>query len=209
VSRRLLVLGAGGHARAVAAVAVACGWEVAGFTDRVGSASALPVRGGDDDLPRLTRELGLDGAVVGVGDSGLARRAPLLECIRAAGLAAPALVHPRACADPSARVGDGSVVFPNVVLGADVAVGANAVLYSGAIIEHGGRVDDHAYVAPGAILSGQVRVGAFALVGAGAVVLPGLTIGRGAVVGAGAVVTADVEAGATVVGIPARARALA
>jgi acetyltransferase-like isoleucine patch superfamily enzyme len=50
-----------------------------------------------------------------------------------------------------------------------------------------------------------VTVEAGAFLGAGAVVLPGLRIGAGAVVAAGAVVTADVPAGQTVMGVPARA----
>jgi maltose O-acetyltransferase len=50
-----------------------------------------------------------------------------------------------------------------------------------------------------------VTVGSGAFLGAGAVVLPGLRIGSGAIVAAGAVVTADVPAGQTVKGIPARA----
>ena len=47
-----------------------------------------------------------------------------------------------------------------------------------------------------------------AAVGSGAILLGGVRIGANALVGAGAVVTADVPAGATVVGVPARARAL-
>jgi acetyltransferase-like isoleucine patch superfamily enzyme len=54
------------------------------------------------------------------------------------------------------------------------------------------------------VLSGQVMVEEGAFLGAGAVVLPGLRIGAGAVVAAGAVVTADVPAGQTVMGVPAR-----
>ena len=52
------------------------------------------------------------------------------------------------------------------------------------------------------------RVRRGASIGSGAVILCGLTIGEGALVGAGAVVTKDVPAGATFMGVPARARTL-
>lgn len=50
----------------------------------------------------------------------------------------------------------------------------------------------------------RTHVKARASIGSGAVILPGVRIGEGAVVGAGAVVTRDVEAGKTVMGVPAR-----
>ncbi len=42
------------------------------------------------------------------------------------------------------------------------------------------------------------------MIGIGSSVIQGVTIGAGATVGAGAVVLGDVEAGETVVGVPAR-----
>jgi len=42
---RLLILGAGGHGRAVAELAAECGWSVAGFTDNSPGPGVL---GGDD-----------------------------------------------------------------------------------------------------------------------------------------------------------------
>jgi UDP-2-acetamido-3-amino-2,3-dideoxy-glucuronate N-acetyltransferase len=48
-----------------------------------------------------------------------------------------------------------------------------------------------------------------ASIGSGAVIMGGVTVGAGAMVGAGAVVTRDVAAGATVAGVPARARVVA
>jgi maltose O-acetyltransferase len=41
------------------------------------------------------------------------------------------------------------------------------------------------------------------MIGAGAIVLPGVEIGEGAQVAANSLVTEDVEAGATVAGVPA------
>jgi len=204
MDRRLVILGAGGHARAVADVAVEAGWLVAGFTDRTAGPDVL---GGDDVLAQLARTGRVNGGVVGVGNSAMARRAPLFELIRSVGLDAPALVHPRAVVARSCRLGAGAVVFA-ATLGAGVQVGANAVCYSGVVAEHDCRIGEHAYLSPGVILSGSVTVEPGAFVGAGAVVLPGVTIGAGAVVAAGAVVTRTVPPGATVVGVPAKAREL-
>lgn len=198
---QLLILGAGAHGHAVADLAEECGWTVAGFTDRAPGPGVL---GTDQDLAALSRASRIDGAVVGLGNIAMARRADLFGLIRAAGLASPALVHPRAVVSRSSAVGDGSVVFGGVVLGARVTIGENAVLYSATTVEHDGRIGSHAYLSPGVVLAGSVTVEAGAFIGAGAVLVPGLTVGKDAVVGAGAVVLADVPAGVTVVGSPAR-----
>ncbi len=204
MARRLVILGAGGHARAVADVALASGWTVIGFTDRGGADPARDVVGDDGVLVELRATGAVEAGVVGVGNSALARRAALFEQLRHLGVPTPALVHPRAVVSASARIGEGAVVFGGVVIGAAVEVGINAVVYSGAVVEHGSRIGEHAYVSPGAVCAGEVTVEPGAFVGAAAVVLPGITIGKGAVVAAGAVVTADVAPGATVVGVPAR-----
>jgi UDP-perosamine 4-acetyltransferase len=182
VPGRLLILGAGGHGRAVADLARACGFTVAGFTEPGGR--GRDVVGTDDDLAALATRLALDGALVGVGNTALARRAALFGRLREQGLATPRLVHPGAAVSPSAALGEGTVVFPNAVVGADCVVGANVVVYSGCVIEHDCRVEDHAYLAPGAILCGEVRVEEGAFVGAGAVAIPGAVIGKGATVDA-------------------------
>ena len=202
---RLLILGAGAHGRAVADLAGECRWTVVGFTDRNPGPGVL---GSDEDLATLAREEKIDGAVVGVGNIALGRRAELFSLIRAAGVAAPALVHPRAVVSRSSSIGDGATVFPGGVIGAHVVVGENAVVYSGTIIEHDGRIGSHAYLSPGVVLPGHVTIEAGAFVGAGAVLIPGVTVGKDAVVGAGAVVLADVAAGVTVVGSPARPKAV-
>jgi acetyltransferase-like isoleucine patch superfamily enzyme len=60
------------------------------------------------------------------------------------------------------------------------------------------------------VMDGELQIAPVVLcdgcdIGVGAIIMPGVTVGTGAQVGAGAVVTHDVAAGATVVGVPARA----
>lgn len=185
---RLLILGAGGHGRAVADLAAECGFTVAGFTDR---APGPDVLGGDDAVAALARDGKIGGAVVGVGNTALDRRAELFAMLKSLGVATPSLVHPRASVSRTCRMGQGVVAFPNVVLGAGVLIGDNVVLYSGVIVEHDCRVADNAYLSPGVILAGSVTIEAGAFLGMGALVVPGVTVRKGARVKAGAVVVPE------------------
>jgi sugar O-acyltransferase (sialic acid O-acetyltransferase NeuD family) len=205
---RLVILGAGGHARVVLdAARTMTGVEIVGLvgTDRDrGPIDGAPIVGTDADLLAL-RAKGATHAVVAVGSIEPGPlRAALFERIRAAGLEAAVVVHRDATVSPTASVGEGSVVFAGAVVNAGARVGRNAIVNTAAVVEHDCVVGDHAHVSPGAVLGGATRVGAGAHVGIGATVIQGLVIGSGAFVAAGAVVIADVADGTRVAGVPAR-----
>lgn len=117
------------------------------------------------------------------------------------------------------------VRFPHiggVVIEEDVEIGANTCVDRGAlddtVIERGVRIDNLVHVAHNvrigrdaavialAFLGGSSRVGARAWIAPSAMVREGVTVGDDALVGLGAVVTRDVDAGAVVMGNPARPR---
>lgn len=200
----LVVLGAGGHGRAVAELARLCGHAVVGFLD------ASPPSATVDGLPVWPESIvqagvlpaDAGGVVFGVGDNEA--RAALMA--RHARFPQPSLVHPRAIISPSAVIAEGAVILPGAVVHTGAQVGRGAIVNSGAVVEHHCILGEASHVAPGAVLCGGARLGDRALVGAGAVVTPQRVIGMAAVVGAGAVVVADVPDGAVVSGVPARAR---
>jgi acetyltransferase-like isoleucine patch superfamily enzyme len=98
----------------------------------------------------------------------------------------------------SCRIGYG-VFLPNrTVLGDRVFIGPRVVFTD----DKYPRVNNPRYRAAPPVLEDDVAVGA------GAVILPGLVLRRGCLVAAGAVVTHEVAPGVTVVGSPARERAL-
>ena len=89
-------------------------------------------------------------------------------------------------------------------------IGSNAMLSEytivnrGALIGHHTRIGAGSTVGPGANVAGAVTIGDVTYLGMGCIVRDRVTIGAGATVGAGAVVVADVAAGLTVIGLPAR-----
>jgi UDP-perosamine 4-acetyltransferase len=167
----------------------------------------VPVIGGDERLPDLL-EQGVGTFFVGAGsiaDTSLRRRLYDLGC--GSGLAPLDAIHPSSIISTSTTHGPGLTVMAGAAVNARARVGHNVVVNTGAIVEHDCVLEDHAYIASGATLGGGVRVGAGAHVGLRAAVNQGIAIGPAAVVGSGAVVVRDVDAGAVVVGVPARPRA--
>jgi len=202
---RLVLLGAGGHGKAVLDLLTAAGMhEVAGLVDaapRVMQVLGHPVLGTEDALPAL-HAAGVAAAHPAIGDN--AARMAAGGRLEAAGFVLPSLVHPAALIGTGAVLGAGAVVMARAVVGPEARIGRLVLINTGAIVEHDCELGEGAHVGPGAVLAGHVRVGARVLVGAGAVIAPGVSVGADARIGAGAAVTRDVPAGATVGGVPAR-----
>ncbi len=203
--QRLVVLGAGGHAKVVLELLWALGGvEIVGLLDAGLAGSTLlgvPVLGDDSLLPML-RAQGVNAAVVALGSNRLRERVG--AHVRELGFELPAAIHPSAQLSPSARIGDGAVVMARACVGPLATLCELTILNTGAIAEHDNAIGRAAHVAPGVVLAGTVTVGARALVGAGSAVRPGITIGSDAVVGVGSAVVADVPPGTVVGGAPAR-----
>ena len=208
---RVVLIGAAGHARSVAAALSGReDIEVVEATDpdpaRHGTElDGIPIRGGDDRLPELVRS-GVGHAVIAigaVGDNG--PRARLYAEAQSHGLALFTVVAPTATVSATASLLAGTVVLAHAYVGPGAQLQAGAIVNTAAVVEHDCRIGEHAHIASGAILGGGVSVGALAHVGLGAVVRQGIAIGAGALVAAGAVVVSDVADGARVMGVPARA----
>lgn len=103
------------------------------------------------------------------------------------------------------RIGLGNILLGHVTLTADVTIGNHVVAMPGVTLTHDDAVEDFATFAAGVSLGGGVRVGRAAYLGMNSCVRERTTIGAGATVGMGAAVLADVPAGETWVGVPARA----
>ena len=209
MTRKVVCIGAGGHAAVVVEAALGLhDVEVVGYVDADDSlwgseVFGLPVLGGDDRLPALLSD-GVSWAVIGVGSArSCAARARAFDAAHAAGLQMLDVIHRRAWVAPSAVCGEGLVALVNSVIHTRARLGVNVLVNTAACIEHDCEIGHHCHVATGAVLSGNVTVGARTHIGAGSVVRQGIRIGSDAVIGAGAVVIKDVEDGTIVVGNPA------
>lgn len=204
---RVLVVGAGGHARVCIEALADSGYEVVGCVSRDGTGVnglPCPVLGPDVDLEDIAGRAGVHLVFVGIGDN-LTRERVTERCL-ANGLAPVNAISRFAMVSPAAELGAGIAVLAGAVVNPSAIIADGAIVNTRASVDHDVYVGPYAHVAVGVSLAGGVTVGERALLGVGSCVVPLARIGADAVVGAGAAVVRDVAAGTTVVGVPARER---
>ncbi len=203
-TRRLILIGAGGHGSVVYDAARLSGrWEVVELRDdrqveTGGRFDGLAVR-----VPAIPAE-SLENAEVHVSIGDNTIRARICSSLRALGAQVVPIVHPAAIIARTATLSPGAFVAAGAVVAPHARVGEGVIINHGAVVDHDCVVGAWTHVAPGALLGGGVLVGSDVLMGTGCVVLPGLSVGDGSTVGAGAVVTRPVDAKSVVIGMPAR-----
>jgi sugar O-acyltransferase (sialic acid O-acetyltransferase NeuD family) len=199
----ILILCAGGMGTAAAEAIRAKGASAAfldDFAPKGSSVTGFPVLGPLFLLPELLKEYSFVCAASG----NAAFRKALLTYAQKLGFSAPPVIHPSAIVSPYAALGSGCFVLAGAYVGPLALIGRGCIVNTGATVEHHCRAGAFSHICPGAAMLGRSKAGNNATVGANATLLPGVTVGDAAVVGSGSVVTQNVEAGATVVGAPAK-----
>lgn len=200
-SKTVNVIGSGGHARAVVQLLQNLGYSVNGVYDVSYSPSEeelivnVPLAGTPGDLPS-------DTPVVLAAGKNDARKKDFEQYGER--VLADNLVHPRACVEPSVKLGRANSFLAMSYVNAEVQMGNNNIINSGAVIEHESRIGNHNHISVGTLICGRVTIGDQCFIGAGAVIKDNVSICDHVLVGAGAVVVRDITEPGTYVGCPAR-----
>ena len=186
---RLILIGAGGHARAcIDVIEQHDQYQIAGL---VGMPNELhnkhlgyAIVATDDDLPELAKTH--QYALVTVGQIQTPdHRIRLYQLAAELGLQCPVIISPDSHVSHHATIGAGTIVMHGAVINAGARVGCNCIINTRAVIEHDATVADHCHISTGAIVNGDANIGAGSFIGSGSVVKEGVTIGQRSVVGMG------------------------
>ncbi len=202
VRDRLLIIGAGGHGKVVADLALRVGlWKEVAFLDdyKRDPVLGLQIIGTIQDVPRF---IDCDDLFVAIGDN--VRREQLLCRLISAGASMPTLVHPSAMVGTDVTIGLGSVVMAGAVINCSTRIGVGCIVNTGATVDHDSTICDYVHISPGVHIAGTVTVGRRSWIGVGAAVCNDLSICDDCIIGAGAVVITHLIESGTYVGVPVR-----
>ena len=193
--KRLVIIGASGHGKVIADIAVRNGYENIVFLDDdedVRECAGFPVIG------KTCEARNIDGdKIVAIGNAKIRERIQSeLENV-------VTLIHPAAVISRRVEISEGSVVMAGVVINSDAVIGKGCIINTGASVDHDCKIEDFAHISVGAHVAGTCCISRRTWIGAGATVSNNVNICGDCMIGAGAVVIKDIDKPGTYVGSPA------
>lgn len=204
VTKSLFVVGAGGHAKSIAEIAIAAGFTIEAFISPDAEDSEFM---GVRVLNSLPENIAgrTESIAIGIGANYL-REKVWTELRESCELSRfPALIHPTAVIASSAQIGPGASVHQNSVVGPSTRIGKFCTINTSATIDHDCELKDFASLGPGAHTGGNVTIGERAHISIGAIAIHGIEIGHDSILGAGSCATNSIPELTVYVGTPARA----
>jgi sugar O-acyltransferase (sialic acid O-acetyltransferase NeuD family) len=200
---KLLIIGASGHGKVVADIALIMNkWQHIAFLDddeSIKSAMGIEVIGRSVDALKYVKEYDI---FIGIGSN--TNRERIQESLEAEGANMPVLVHPNAVIGAQVEIGLGTVIMAGVVINCCTSIGKGCIINTGATIDHDNIIENYVHVSPGVHTAGTVKIGKGTWLGIGSAVSNNINITSNCKVGAGAVVVKDITETGTYVGVPAR-----
>ena len=197
--KKVIIIGASGHAKVIADIIIRSGDELVGFLD---DNTELPEKIiGYPYLGKISDYVKFRGClfIIGIGNNRVRER--LAGEMDVQWYTA---IHPSAQIAMDTSIGEGTAVMANAVVNTSARVGKHCIINTGAVIEHDNCLADYVHVSPNAALCGTVSVGRLTHIGAGAVVKNSTSVCENVIVGAGGAVVADITESGTYVGVPVR-----
>lgn len=204
MSKRVIVIGAGGHAKVLIDLLNQLSYEIIGVTslsNKKGETHfGVPVLGDDAVIESHSpSDTALVNGIGSVPGSRQSIRWRVFEKFMQQNYRFPSLVHPSAIIADSVTLSQGVQVMAGVVIQPDVSIAENTIINTRASIDHDCNLGKHSHIAPGVILCGEVNMGDRVHVGCGSVLTQEINVGSDVVIAAGSTLYRSVEANHVVV----------
>ena len=202
MSKDVIIIGAGGHAKVIADIIYKSGDNLIGFLDdnlaNKGKEIYLgkKVLGTTKDIDKYKEYY----FVIGIGNNSIRKKINNENNLKLY-----TAIHPSAIIAQDVKIGTGSVIMAGVVINPGTVIGKNCIINTCSSLDHDNLLEDYVHISPGAHLAGTVSVKEGTWICTGATIINNITIAKNNIIGAGSVVIKDInEENGTYVGVPVK-----
>jgi len=203
MKNKLIIIGASGHGKVVADIALKMNkWKNIAFLDdntTINSSMGLKVIGTSREVYNFISEYEI---FVGIGSNAI--RSKIQKSIEILGGSIPVLVHPNAVIGSQVEIGIGTAVMAGAVINSSTKIGKGCIINTSSTIDHDNILEDFVHISPGTHLAGTVKVGYGSWLGIGSNISNNVNISCNTIIGAGSVILKDITDPGTYAGVPVR-----
>ncbi|MDB4828182.1 acetyltransferase [Candidatus Pelagibacter sp.] len=192
MSKKIAIIGAGGHGKVVGEIALLSQYKkIDFFDDRINEIVKFPftIINKVDFLKNFFKDY--DDFFVAIGDNEI--RKNKLEWLKSLKVNIASLVHPKSTISKFSSYGAGTCIMANSVINAGTLIKDGAIINTSSSVDHDCIIDDFAHISPNCSLSGNIKVGKLAHLGSGTSVHPGIQIGDNVKTAVGSRIFKDIE----------------
>lgn len=194
MSENLILVGGGGHCKAVIDVAESNGYKILGILDTEDNLGKKVLNyniiGTDNDIIKYIKNAKFIVTVGHIKNPLL--RISLHNRIASSGGSIATLVASTAYVSKYAKVGDGTVILHQAMVNADAVIGKGCIINTYANIEHDATIGDYTHISTGAMINGACQVGNSVFIGSQSVLTQGVFIADNTIVSAGTFVSKNI-----------------
>lgn len=199
MNKKLVILGAGGHAKVCYEIAqLMSKWNQIIVLDDNSENVFFTIEGRLDDIDNYP----LADFFVAIGSNEFRKK--IIEKLHKKKYSIATLVHPSAIISPTVQIEEGTVIMPGVVINSTSKIGRGCILNTGCTIDHDNELGNFVHISPGTHLAGNIKIGSLSWLGTNSTVINNKNIASRTIIGAGGVVVQDIKEPGTYIGIPVK-----
>jgi len=173
IDKKIVLVGGGGHCKAVIDVIVKEGvFKIEGILDPEKKVNekilGYPILGSDEKIPNLAQKGYYFLVTIGQIKTPQIRM-DLFNYIKKHTDKIATVISPLAYVSPFANIAEGTIVMHHAVVNISASIGQNCIINTKALIEHDACIEEHCHISTGAIINGGSRVKKGTFFGSGAV----------------------------------------
>lgn len=206
MDKKVIIIGAGGHAKVIADIILKSGDKFEGFLDdNIEVGTKIDNQEGFKVLGKISSSLKLQEKnpklefIIGIGNNNIRK-----NIAEEYNLKYYTAIHPTANIGFGVIIKEGTTVMANACINPFTYIGKHCIINTASIVEHDNIIREYVHISPNATLAGTVVVGIKSHIGASSTIINNVSVSSNVIIGAGAVVVKDITESGTYVGVPAR-----
>ncbi|KPH11463.1 acetyltransferase [Chryseobacterium sp. ERMR1:04] len=173
------------------------------FQEKGNKVKNLPILGNQKDILDIFQKDVFDEIVIAIGYRHLEFKRQVFEDFKNK-IPFYQFIHSTSIVDPSAKIGQGTIIYPNCMIDQDVKIGDNVLLNISCSVAHDSSIGDHCFLSPSVSLAGFVNVSKLCVLGINSTVIDNINISERIQLGGGTVVIKNLDTSGLYVGNPSR-----